>query len=138
MEDNYDDIPVAHITAMKEISKKIPLTMIKALNQKQKVQKLMTEIGGGWYMEKSAKGLPLLRISTLSKKPQDKEDEIKKNYEANKWWNDWKLKLHWNKLEWVNPRSQTKSDKPFSVSSRSFYLNKGDITSNWVGHSKIK
>ena len=78
LEDNYDDIPVAHITAMKEISRKIPLTMIKALNQKQKVQKLMTEIGGGWYMEKFSKGLPPLRRPTLSKKAQDKEDEIKK------------------------------------------------------------
>ena len=26
--------------------------MIKGLNQKQKVQKPMTEIGGGWYMGK--------------------------------------------------------------------------------------
>ena len=23
--------------------------------------------------------------------------------EANKWWNDWRLQLHWNKLEWANP-----------------------------------
>ena len=50
--------------------------MIKALSPKQKVQKLMTEICGGWYMGKSAKGLPPLRISKLSKKAQDKEDEI--------------------------------------------------------------
>ena len=40
----------------------------------------MTEIGGGWYMKECAKGLPTLRISTLSKKAQDKEDEIKNNY----------------------------------------------------------
>ena len=38
----------------------------------------MTETCGGWYMENIYKGLPLLRISTLSKKAQDKEDEIKK------------------------------------------------------------
>ena len=54
--------------------------MIKSLSPKQKVQKLMKEIGVGWYMEKMAKGLPSLRRSTLSKKSQDKEDEIKKNY----------------------------------------------------------
>ena len=36
---------------MKDIFKKIPTTMYKALIPKQKVQKLMTEIGGGWYME---------------------------------------------------------------------------------------
>ena len=54
--------------------------MIKALTPKQKIQKLMTEIGGRWYMEKSARGLPPLRISILIKKAQDKEDEIRKNY----------------------------------------------------------
>ena len=56
--------------------KKIPLTMIKALTPKQKFQKLMTEIGCGWYMEKRSKGLPPLRRSTLSKKAQDKEDNF--------------------------------------------------------------
>ena len=34
--------------------------MIKALTPK-KFQTVMTDIGGGWYMEKSAKGLPQLR-----------------------------------------------------------------------------
>ena len=97
----------------------------------------MNEIGGIWYMEKSAKGLPPLRISTLNKKAQDKEVEIKKLYKANTWWNDWKLQLHWNKLEWVNTISRTKRNKPFSVSSI-FYLNKNDGTSHWVGHSKVK
>ena len=36
--------------AMKEMFKQIPTTMTKPLSPKQKVQKLMTEIGGGWYM----------------------------------------------------------------------------------------
>ena len=47
--------------------KQIPLMMIKELSPKQKLQKLMIEIGGGWYMEKITKGLPPLRISKLSK-----------------------------------------------------------------------
>ena len=62
---------------------------------------------------KSAKGISPLKRPTLSKKSQDKEDQIKNIYEDNKWWNYWKFQLHWNKLEWVNPRSQTKSNKPF-------------------------
>ena len=37
---------------MKYMFNKIPQTMIKSLTPKQKVQKLMTDIGGGWYMEK--------------------------------------------------------------------------------------
>ena len=51
-EDSYDAICVAYITAMKEMIKQIPLTMIKSLTPKQKFQKLMTDIGGGWYMGK--------------------------------------------------------------------------------------
>ena len=57
---------------MKEMFKKIPLTMSKSLSPKQKVKKLMTYIGGGWYMEKSARGLPPLRRPKLSKKSQEK------------------------------------------------------------------
>ena len=64
---------------MKDMFKQIPLTVIKALSPKQKVQKLMTEIGGGWYLEKVTKGLPPLRRPKLSKRAQAKEDEIK-NY----------------------------------------------------------
>ena len=31
-----------------------------------------------------------------------------------------------------------KRNKPFSISSNNFFLNKGDRTSHWVGHSKLK
>ena len=75
-EDNYEARCVAYSTDMKDMLKQIPPTIIKALTSKQKVQKLMTEIGGGWYMKKSSKGLPPLNISKLSKKAQDNEDEI--------------------------------------------------------------
>ena len=45
----------------------------------------MKDIGGGCYMEKSAKGLPPLRRTKLSKKSQEMQDEIqKKVYKANK------------------------------------------------------
>ena len=80
LEENYDARRLEYITAMKEMSKQISITAIKAFTSKQKVQKLMIEIGGGWYMKKSAKVLPPLRRSTLSKKAQDKDDKIKNNY----------------------------------------------------------
>ena len=38
----------------------------------------MTDIGGGWYMKESAKVLPPLRRTKLSKKAQENHDEIKK------------------------------------------------------------
>ena len=53
LEKNDDNRGIAYITDMKDIFKQIPLTMIKALTIKQKVQKLMTEIGGGWYTKKT-------------------------------------------------------------------------------------
>ena len=38
--------------SMKDIFKQIHTTMTEPLSPKQKIQKLMTTIGGGWYMEK--------------------------------------------------------------------------------------
>ena len=52
MEDNYDARRVAYSTDLKEMFKQILTTMTKPLSPEQKVQKLITEIGGGWYMEK--------------------------------------------------------------------------------------
>ena len=40
----------------------------------------MTDIGGGWYMGKGAGGIPPLRRTKLSKKAQERQDEIQKNY----------------------------------------------------------
>ena len=65
---------------------------------------------------KSAKELPPLKRSKLSKKSQEKQDK----YEANKWWNDWGFQLHWNKFEWVDPKTLIKRDKPYSVFSKTF------------------
>ena len=67
---NYDAICDAYVNDMKEMFKQIPQTMYKPFTPKQKVQKLGTDIGGGWYMEKSYKGLPPLKRSKPSKKEQ--------------------------------------------------------------------
>ena len=54
------------------------------------------------------------------------------------WWNDWKLQLHWNKLESVDPKSTPKIIKPFSVFSQRFHINNNDRTAHFVRHSKLK
>ena len=59
---------------------KIPQTVKISLTPKQKFQKLMTDIGGGWYMGKSAKGLPPFIRTKIIKKSQERQDEIQKNY----------------------------------------------------------
>ena len=40
-------------------------------------------------------------------------------------------------LEWVDPKSTPKISKPFSVSSKKFYINNNDRTAHFVGHSKL-
>ena len=90
-------------------------------------------------MEKSVRGLPPLKRTKLSKKSQERQDVIqKKIYEAYRWRNDWKSQLHWNKLEWVDPKSTPKIVKPFSVSSKKFYISKNDRKAHFVGHSRLK
>ena len=45
--------------------KKIPQTIIKVLTPKQKFHKLMTDVGGVWYIEKIANGLTPSNTSKL-------------------------------------------------------------------------
>ena len=66
--DNYSARFDAYINSMNKMFKPIPLIVKKALTPKQKVQKLMTDIGGGWYMETFSKVLPPLSRTKLSKK----------------------------------------------------------------------
>ena len=67
-------------------------------------------------MKKITKGIPPLRRPQLSK--NNKRRRMKLKNEANRYWNDRKFQLHWNKLEWVNPRIQIKGKKLYSVSSK--------------------
>ena len=63
-------------------------------------------------MNKLGQKLPPLKKRRLSKKYQKEEDEIKRKlHKANQYWNDWKLQIHSNKLEWVNPRSHDERKK---------------------------
>ena len=87
---------------------------------------------------KFAKGLPQLKRKKLSKKAQKRNDIIKnKPFKSIRWWNDWKFQLHWNLLEWVDPKSTPKRVRPFSVSSKKLYINNNYRTAHFVGHSKL-
>ena len=63
---------------MNNMFQKTPTIKSEPLSQGKKIQKLLTEIGGGWYMKKMTKGIPPLRRPKLSKQSQGKYDEIKK------------------------------------------------------------
>ena len=72
--EKFDARSEAYINAMKVMLMQIPQTVKIALTSKQKFQKTMTDIGGGWYMEKGARGLPPLRRTKLIKKSQERQD----------------------------------------------------------------
>ena len=56
-------------------------------------------------MKKLGQKLSSLNKCKISKKSQKEEDEIKiRLTEANQIWYDYKFHIHWNKLEWLNPR----------------------------------
>ena len=69
-------------------------------------------------MNKLGQKLPQLKKGKLNKRAQKEEEELKiRLTEDNQYWNDWKFQIHWNKLEWVNPRSRDELKNPFFVSS---------------------
>ena len=67
---NYFARSESYINAMKEMFMQIHQNVEIALTPKEKTQKLLTYIGGGWYMKKNARGLPPLKRTKLSEKAQ--------------------------------------------------------------------
>ena len=80
LRENYFARSESYIIAMEEMFKQIPQTVESALTAKETKKKLMTDIGGGWYLKKCEKGLPPLKRKKLSKKAQGRHDLIKKNF----------------------------------------------------------
>ena len=78
----------------------------------------MTDIGGGWYMKKTAKELTPVKISKIIKNHKRSRMKLKKLYKSNKWYNYCKVQLHWNNLERVDPKFLIKRDKPYLISSK--------------------
>ena len=71
---------------MEKMFMQIRQNVERSPTSKEKIQKLLTDIGGGWYLAKSARGLPPLKRTKLSKKAQERKDYIqKKLYEYNRW-----------------------------------------------------
>ena len=87
---------------------------------------------------KMCKRTTTIEEKKLSKRAQERHDLIKnKLFQSNMWWNDWKFQLHWNMIEWVDPKSTPKTVKPFSVSSINFYINNNDRAAHFVGRYKF-
>ena len=93
---------------------KIPVELPEPSSPKLKHQSLLHAIEGGLYMDILSQSLPTLNKRKLIKKAQENKDEIKINlHKANQSWNDWKFQIHWNKLEWQNPKICHEQKNPF-------------------------
>ena len=90
-------------------------------------------------MEKLSEKIPPLNKRKLRRKAQEKEYKIKiKLQTTNQKWNDWKFQIHWNKLQWVNPRNCNKRKNLHCVSSKKFYMKDNNKTADWFGQAKLK
>ena len=54
--ENYFDRSESYIIAMVEMFKRIPQNFEMPLTSREKNQKLMIDIGGGWYLKKCERG----------------------------------------------------------------------------------
>ena len=76
----------------------------------------MTVIGEKWYVNKLNAKLTSLKMPFLRKEQQEKEYIIKaKLRKPNNHRNDFKLNIHWKKLEWVDPNKRHTKEKSFCV-----------------------
>ena len=83
--------------------KNIPVTISKPHpgNYKNKIQRLLTDIGVKFYINNLRYKPPPIKRPILIKEEQ-KYDIKARLQKSNDNWNDWKIQIHWNKLEWVN------------------------------------
>ena len=58
---------------MKDMFKTMPQNVERELTSREKNQKLITDIGIGWYLKKCEKELPLLERTKLSKKAKERD-----------------------------------------------------------------
>ena len=106
---------------MKELFHKIQVELTKKPSPREKRKSLLHAIGGGCYVDKLVHNIPPPKKRELIKKWKEEEDKIKRIItEANQEWCDGKFQIHWNKLEWANPRSRYKRKNPFCVSSKKY------------------
>ena len=67
--------------------------------------------------EKNNENVSPLKKQNLRNTAQEKEDKMKRNLQMeNQSWNACRFQIHWNELEWVNPRNCSRGNNLFCVS----------------------
>ena len=76
----YFEQKESYAAAMVDMFKTIPQNDGIPMTSREKNQKLITDIGGGWYLEKCKKGLPPLMRTKLGKRHRKCRILLKKNF----------------------------------------------------------
>ena len=89
-------------------------------------------------MNKLGQNLPPLKKRKLSNNKKEEENKINRRLTGeNQEWCVWKFQIHWNKLEWVNPRSCDEIKNSFCVFSKK-KIKDNNKPAHWVIHSKLR
>ena len=116
---------------------KIPVELTRPPIPKEKTSIIITCYWRWLVYEKLNENLPPLKKIKPREKSQEKEYEIKRKLQTdNQNCNDQKFQIHWNKLEWENPRNCNEQKNPYCVSSKDFYLKDNNKAAHWVGQAK--
>ena len=103
---------------------------------KRKRQTLLTDIGGGYYLNKMNNPKLPKKNTRLSEKEQEEEEKLKRELKVVcDHWKYWKFQIHWGKLKHVVP---LKRDALFCMSSTNSSLKYVIQDNHWVGNSVIK
>ena len=74
----------------------------------------------------------------MIKESYNKGDDIKSLKKSHKNWNYPKFQIHWNKLEWVFPKSLNVKKNPFCKISHKFYIKYKAMENHWILHLLMK
>ena len=104
-----------------------------------KYQTTIKTVGGKRCIYKINAKLHSIKRSPLRKKGEINEGKIRENIrKVDDHWNNWKFQLHWNKLEWVYPKTRDRWKNPFYSSTRKFCIKDVNNSSRFVGHYKLE
>ena len=62
---------------------------------------------------------------------------MKSLWVENNIWNNWSFQLHWNNMEWVDPRIHNRKTNPLCTITYNFYIIDNNETSQFFGHSNM-
>ena len=104
---------------------------------KNKLQLILNDIGGEWYVKKFTILNTQQKIHSRVRNNENKKKMKGKLRVAIDHWKDCKFQIHW-KVVIFNVNQMQYKENPFCMSSNKLFVKYGLQDNHWVGHSVIK